>query len=268
MRSSASPERPEASHSRLLVSRVPDAFLGQTLNPIDIDLRAWSGVCVERRRGSWCRPAACLAGHSQRPMESLRTLDRPRRSHQSRQGGRVARGCGSPSLLAARGFRIPPAVVRQSRSCRSWPRHGWRHSPETRLAANRAGGSRSRQISTRGNVAPGADGPWPEYEGVDAALSAWPAVGAVAFSQNCSRSAAAEEAPSGSMKRTTGSKATATGSGHRSSVDRDPRASRPHVAPGDTEADVILGERLAGMLWPGTDQSGKPFPSVATRPAA
>ncbi len=170
----------------LLVSRVPPAFLGQTLNPIDIDLRALtaaSAIGFIAVMGAGLLPA--WLGTRSDPMESLR-----------RAGSSAAEGTGRgkagmllvvSEIALACSLLVGSAFLLQSfrnlvDADRGLDAAGVMHlrlslreiAPVDPVRARVAREETLRHVQTaRGQV----------VEAVATALSQWPSVGAVSFSQ-------------------------------------------------------------------------------------
>ena len=247
----------------LLVSRVPDAFVGQTLNPIDIDLRALgaaSAVGVVAVIGAGLLPA--WLGTRGDPMESLRRSGSSASEATSRgKAGallvvaEIALAC---SLLVGSAFLLQ-SFVNLVHADRGLDTAGVIHlrldlrriAPVDPARAISAREETLRQVQTaRGLV----------LEEVDAALSSWPAVAAVAYSQELPPVSGGGR---GSVRLNEANDGIES-DGYRVGASffnvYDIRLLRGRTfAPGDTDADIIIGERLAGMLWPGTDPIGHTF---------
>ena len=205
----------------LLVSRVPDAFLGQTLNPIDIDLRALvaaSALGFAAVIGAGLLPA--WLGTRGDPMESLRRSgsSAPEATSRGRAGAllvvaEIALAC---SLLVGSAFLLRSFVnlVHTDRGLDAAGvmhlRLGLRRIAEVDpVRAKVAREETLRQVQTARSLV------WKRFKlhcrpGRRSARSRSP--------RSCRRSAGAEEAASGSMKRTSGSQATAIESERPSSA--------------------------------------------------
>ena len=246
----------------LLVSRVPDAFLGQTLNPIDIDLRtlaAASTVGLLAVIGAGLLPA--WLGTRRDPMESLRSGSSASEATARGKAGAVlvvAEIGLACSLLVGSAFLLQ-SFVNLVHADRGLDTVGVMHlrldlkriAQVDPVRAKTAREETLRQVQTARGVV---------LDAVEAALSPWPSVVATAFSQELPPVSGGGR---GSV-RLNEQDEWIESDGYRVGASffnvYGIRILRGRTfAPGDSDADVIIGARLAGMLWPGTDPIGQTF---------
>jgi predicted permease len=247
----------------LLTSLVPEAFLGRTLNPIDIDPRALaaaSSIGVISVLLSGFLPA--WLGTRADPMATLK------RSGQSATGTAPSRTPGSVlvaveialacSLLVGSAFLVQ-SFVNLVRADRGFNTDGVTHVrldldsigelPATPPAPNRRESLLRQVQAARGGV----------LGAIESAFAAAPGVHAVALSQ---------ELP----PDTGGGRGNVRRAEHEDPIQSDGYRVGPSFfdlygirilkgrafQPGDTDTDVVIGERLAELLWPGEDPIGRP----------
>ena len=247
----------------LLVSKLPDAFLGQTLNPIDIDPRALaaaSAVGVAAVIGSGLLPA--WLGTRNDPMDSLRRAGQSASETTGRRfantlvvAGETALAC---SLLVGSAFLLQ-SFINLVYADRGLDTAGVVHLrldlervaevDPARARADREG-TILRVGTARGLV----------LHSIEEALASWPTVHSVAFSQEL------PPVPGGGRGsvRINEDDAWIETDGYRVGasffdVYRIRILRGRGFVPGDSDANIVLGERLANMLWPGQDPIGRTF---------
>jgi hypothetical protein len=247
----------------LLVSRVPDAFLGHTLNPIDIDLRALaaaSGAGLIAVIGAGLFPA--WLGTRGDPMETLRRSGSsvPEATGRGRMGtalvvAEIALAC---SLLVGSAFLLQ-SFVNLVHADRGLDTAGVAHlrldlrriAPVDPVRAKTAREETLRQVQTARGVV---------LDEVEAALSSWPSVAGLAFSQELPPVSGGGR---GSV-RLDADDEWIESDGYRVGpsffMTYGIRLLRGRTfAPGDRESDIVIGERLARMLWSDADPIGRTF---------
>jgi predicted permease len=236
----------------LLVSWTPDAFLGRTLNPIDIDTRALAAACglgftAVLIAGLWPAwlgtraDATELALNARQPTESRAA----RLTSRGLLVGEIALACallvGSGMLLrsfgelahADRGLDVR-GVVRAS----------------VAMPSSAFGDERARALA---------------LEAIESHLSAWPEMADVTVSQGLPPSA-------GGSRTITVLRSDAPGAEPIELVLDNFSVSASYFRfygipllrgrafePGDSATDVVVGERLARLLWPDADPIGRTF---------
>jgi putative ABC transport system permease protein len=234
-----------------LTSLVPDFFLGRTLNPIDIDLRALlaaSGLGAASVLLSGLVPA--WLGTRPDPADALR---------RSRQAGTESR----PTRIFTRGLLVAEIAF----ACSLLVGSGLLVRSFVMLVDADRGLTLDHVV--RVNLG-GLDRAFPSIAAmslgtseIEARVSAWPEIAAVALSREIPPSWSANEVSA------EGDPGAVPGSNLRVRSDRyrvnaaffemygiPILRGRPFQS-GDTDQDVIVGERLAALLWPGLDPVGR-----------
>ena len=242
----------------VLTSMVPPLLEGRTLNPIDVDIRALaiaSGLGVASVLLSGLVPA--WLGTRPKPAGSLRG---------SRQAGTETR----PSRLATRALLVSEIALACSLLAGSTllvrsfvnlmhANRGLTLDGVVRVDLSQLDDAfRSPAAMALGTTA------------IETNVAAWPEISAVALSR--------EIPPHGRVVRVGAGAVNSPDSAAGIAVDRYrvsaaffamygiPIVRGRHFQPADTEQDVIVGERLASLLWPGTDPVGQTF-VVGSAPA-
>jgi putative ABC transport system permease protein len=245
----------------LLVSKVPDAFLGQTLNPIDIDLRAMAAataVGIAAVIGSGLLPA--WLGTRGDPMESLRRSGQSGSEPPGRRlfGGALvaAETALACALLAGSAFLVQ-SFVNLVHADRGLDTAGVIHlrldleriADVDPVRAKTARDETLRYVQTARGLA---------LSSVEAALSSWRSIRSVAFSQELPPVTGGGR---GNV-RVNDEDAWIESDGYRVGASffdvYGIRILRGRgFGPGDSDADIVVGERLAKLLWSGQDPIGR-----------
>jgi predicted permease len=247
-----------------LTSAVPEAFLGRTLNPIDIDVRALIAASILGVAAvvlSGVVPA--WLGTRTDPMDALRRSGQG--NGETRTGRIVAAGLLVGETALACSLLIGSAFLVQSfvnlvHADRGLNTAGVTH---VRLNLRSVGGDVAARITGRGDTALLASLQAVRrlaLASVEAEFSTWPEIGAAALSQELPPVTGGGR---GSVRLGEDDEAIPS-DGYRVGASflelygiRILRGRGFEAA--DTDRDIILGERLAGMLWPGLDPVGRTF---------
>ena len=248
----------------LLTSQVPEAFVGRTLNPIDIDPRALiaaSAIGVVSVVFSGVLPA--WLGTRPDPMASLKRSGQPAtetpRSRTAAGALVVVETALACSLLVGSAFLVQ-SFRNLVHADRGFEMEGVTH---VRLDLESIGQvpatppSREQRDSLLRNLEASRGG---ALDAVQSAFAAMPGVRAIAVSQELPPDTGGGR---GNVRRTEDS----------DWIESDGYRVGPSFftlygirilkgrgfQPGDTNSDVVIGERLADLLWPGQDPIGRMF---------